>query len=113
MKPIKYLLGSAADIGLLALPSPPGPKEWPVIGNALDMPISHHWLTFGRWADTYRDLVSVTPFGQTIVIINSYTLITEMLEKKSAIYSDCRQLFVSGKLITPLHVEAPTRGRAW
>lgn len=35
------------------LPLPPGPKPKPILGNALDIPLSKQWLTFQRWAADY------------------------------------------------------------
>lgn len=32
---------------------PPGPKGWPLIGNALDLGGSHLWLKFTKWRETY------------------------------------------------------------
>lgn len=37
---------------------PPGPKGWPIIGNALDMPTTQQWLTFTQWGDTWGVLRS-------------------------------------------------------
>ena len=39
------------------LPLPPGPKPLPVLGNALDIPLSKQWLTFQRWAEEYGTFV--------------------------------------------------------
>lgn len=35
---------------------PPGPKGWPLIGNALDLGGSHLWLKFTEWRETYGTL---------------------------------------------------------
>lgn len=32
---------------------PPGPAGWPVIGNLLDMPVTHQWLKFAEWKDIW------------------------------------------------------------
>lgn len=32
---------------------PPGPKGFPVIGNALDMPKLNPWFTYTKWAKEY------------------------------------------------------------
>ncbi len=34
----------------------PGPKGLPILGNALDMPTSHHWRTFGKWKRDFGEL---------------------------------------------------------
>lgn len=36
-----------------SLPLPPGPKGFPIIGNAFDMPAIRSWETFARWGDQY------------------------------------------------------------
>lgn len=34
---------------------PPGPSRWPIIGNALQIPNEHTWLTFTKWAKTFGE----------------------------------------------------------
>jgi hypothetical protein len=42
------------------LPTPPGPKPWPFIGNLLDMPEGNDWLVYHKWAQAYgRDTLFV------------------------------------------------------
>jgi hypothetical protein len=36
-----------------ALPFPPGPKGFPIVGNALDMPSRNPWLTYWEWGIKY------------------------------------------------------------
>lgn len=36
-----------------SLKLPPGPTGLPIIGNILDMPKSHEWLTFSTWGKKY------------------------------------------------------------
>ncbi|PFH50869.1 hypothetical protein AMATHDRAFT_60362 [Amanita thiersii Skay4041] len=80
-------------------PLPPGPRKLPLIGNLLDMPSEQEWLKFGEWARTWGDLVSVSVFGQQMIIINSAKTAVEMLEKKSRIYSDRPVLHMGGELV--------------
>ena len=35
------------------LPTPPGPRGLPIIGNALQLPREHPWLAFSEWSQTY------------------------------------------------------------
>ncbi|OCH95985.1 cytochrome P450 [Obba rivulosa] len=79
-------------------PLPPGPKGLPIIGNVLDMPTGHEWETFATWGERWGDIVSVNLLGQTMVILNSPKLALEMLDKKSAIYSDRPTLTMGGEL---------------
>ncbi|OBZ76382.1 O-methylsterigmatocystin oxidoreductase [Grifola frondosa] len=80
-------------------PLPPGPKGFPLIGNVLDMPTSHEWKTFAKWGDRWGDIISVTLFGQPIVVLNSSQHAFDVLEKKSAIYSDRPTIVVGGEMI--------------
>ncbi|PCH44805.1 cytochrome P450 [Wolfiporia cocos MD-104 SS10] len=78
---------------------PPGPRGVPFLGNALDIPSSHQWKTFSQWSDRWGSIVSVTVFGQTMVILNSIEDAIELLEKRSAIYSDRPDLVVGSKWV--------------
>ncbi|KAJ8519420.1 hypothetical protein ONZ45_g3613 [Pleurotus djamor] len=70
------------------LPLPPGPKGLPILGNALDFPLSRPWETYTRWGKQYGDLTYINALGHSILIINSLETATELLDKRSADYSD-------------------------
>ncbi|KAF9045406.1 cytochrome P450 [Panaeolus papilionaceus] len=76
----------------------PGPRPYPLIENLLDMPTSQEWLTFAKWGQTWGDIVSVSVFGQRMVILNSAKVASEMLDKKSSIYSDRPVMQMGGEL---------------
>ncbi|KAJ3548837.1 hypothetical protein NMY22_g1117 [Coprinellus aureogranulatus] len=78
---------------------PPGPKGLPFLGNLLDMPSEQEWLTFARWGEAWGDICSVTVLGQPLIILNSAKAAFEMLDKKSAIYSDRPVLQMGGELV--------------
>jgi hypothetical protein len=67
---------------------PPGPKPLPLIGNLLDMPKEKVWETYCAWNERYGEIVYVQALGTQIVIMSSATVIDELLERRSAIYSD-------------------------
>ncbi|KAG6833863.1 hypothetical protein H0H87_011797 [Tephrocybe sp. NHM501043] len=96
-------------------PLPPGPKGYPLIGNVLDMPSTQEWVTFTKWGEQYGEscrcgdvhrtdfavgeLASITVIGQPIIILNSFKIANELLDKKSPIYSDRPVLHMGGNLV--------------
>ncbi|KAJ7162570.1 cytochrome P450 [Mycena crocata] len=81
------------------VPLPPGPKGLPLVGNVFDMPSSREWLTFSNWADAWGDICSVTVLGQPIIIIGSAKVAVELLDRRSAIYSDRPVCTMGGELV--------------
>ncbi|KAI0263940.1 cytochrome P450 [Gloeopeniophorella convolvens] len=68
---------------------PPGPRPWPIIGNLLDIPKTHSWLTYIEMGEKYgSEIISVSVFGQAIVVLNSIRAAKDLLEKRGEIYSD-------------------------
>lgn len=80
-------------------PLPPGPTGLPLIGNALQLPTHHEWFKFAEWGKTYGGVVHVSAFGQPLIILNSTNAITDLLEKRSGIYSDRPILPMAGEMI--------------
>lgn len=90
-----------------SLPLPPGPFRWPILGNALQIPQTHTWLTYTKWAKLYGlssipsrrqrtsylhhhpgDIIYLEVVGQPLVILNSANAAKDLLDKRSSIYSD-------------------------
>ncbi|KAI0697257.1 cytochrome P450 [Cytidiella melzeri] len=70
-------------------PLPPGPPADPIIGHLRIFPRkSDRDEVFRKWARKYGDVFSLRVLGQTIVVLNSEKAATELLEKRSAQYSD-------------------------
>ncbi|KZS93997.1 cytochrome P450 [Sistotremastrum niveocremeum HHB9708] len=67
------------------LPFPPGPKGYPIVGNALDVP-AESWLKFTEWA-VYGDVVGLSMMGEKAVVLNTWASISALLNKRGAIYS--------------------------
>ncbi|KAK0200161.1 cytochrome P450 [Desarmillaria ectypa] len=68
--------------------SPPGPRRLPIIGNLLDIPKEREWETWAEWGKRYGEIASATVPGQTIIVLNSYNVAKELLNNRSAKYSD-------------------------
>ncbi|TFY55722.1 hypothetical protein EVG20_g9214 [Dentipellis fragilis] len=70
-------------------PYPPSLPTWPFFGNFFSIPTRVPWKTYADWSKIlHRDLISVWAFGQLTVVINSKKAAKELLERRSAKYSD-------------------------
>lgn len=90
------------------LPLPPGPKGYPLLGSALDIPSQRPWLTYTKWRKDYGastflrlfhvdmvliyilfsgDVVYAEALGKPMLILNSFSVIHELLEKRSSNFS--------------------------
>ncbi|KAL1725011.1 cytochrome P450 [Schizophyllum commune] len=81
--------GAALLAGVLlrrrhSLPLPPGPPSLPIIGE---------------WGRKYSDICSVSVLGQTMIIINSARIATDLLDRRSAIYSDRPPIAFGGDFV--------------
>ncbi|RDB26980.1 O-methylsterigmatocystin oxidoreductase [Hypsizygus marmoreus] len=74
---------------------PPGPPGIVFFGNALQIPKQSPWLKFTEWGTTYGDIVFAKVFSRQLVILNSYDVATQLLEKRSANYSDRPRRFMA------------------
>ncbi|KAI0790121.1 cytochrome P450 [Irpex lacteus] len=70
------------------LPYPPGPRGLPVVGNVHQLPKEYQERTFAEWRKTYGDLVFLRIFHTPAIIITSVAVARDLLEKRSANYSD-------------------------
>ncbi|KAH8799629.1 cytochrome P450 [Flagelloscypha sp. PMI_526] len=66
---------------VLFLYSPPGPKNYPLIGSLLEWPKDQEWLTFTKWRDLYGDLNYANVAGTNIVA-------NTLLNTRGAVNSD-------------------------
>ena len=83
-------------------PYPPGPKGFPIIGNPWALQpknpsprkvspgSKHRWERYVDWSRQYNspDIVSVPVFGERVIILNSKKAVDDLLDKRSAKYSD-------------------------
>ncbi|KAJ8482194.1 hypothetical protein ONZ45_g15042 [Pleurotus djamor] len=80
-------------------PFPPGPAGRPILGHFNIIPWSGLPTTISEWAKKYSsDILYLHCFSQPYIFLNSKDTISDLLDKRSAIYSD-RPVTVSYKLI--------------
>ncbi|KAF7289900.1 Cytochrome P450 [Mycena indigotica] len=71
------------------MPLPPGPKKLPFIGSVLSVPTKHPWETYMAWSKEYdSDILHLDLAGQSLIILCSTEATKDLLEKRSALYSD-------------------------
>ncbi|KAI0334559.1 cytochrome P450 [Cubamyces sp. BRFM 1775] len=70
------------------LPLPPGPPPLPLLGNVLQFPTQNLGQGFRELSEKYGDVVHLRVLGRSIILIGSYEAACDILEKRSAIYSD-------------------------
>ncbi|KAF8841012.1 cytochrome P450 [Paxillus ammoniavirescens] len=69
-------------------PLPPGPIPIPFVGNALSIDASRPWVTYANWAARYGDIFIISVLNQDIIVISSEKIAQDLLDRRSAIYSD-------------------------
>ncbi|KAF8524189.1 cytochrome P450 [Gautieria morchelliformis] len=67
---------------------PPGPSAHPLVGNYLQFPKVSPWVTYAKWAKIYGDVISLSAFGNCIVVVNSAKAASAIFDKRGALYSD-------------------------
>ncbi|KAI0767230.1 CyP450 monooxygenase [Fomes fomentarius] len=72
----------------LRIPLPPGPKRLPIIGNALDFPKQNIPAVFRDMNARYGEVVYLDVLGQPMIILGTHEAAVDLLEKRSANYSD-------------------------
>ncbi|KAF4598755.1 mannose-ethanolamine phosphotransferase gpi13 [Pleurotus pulmonarius] len=71
------------------LPLPPGPPGDPIIGHLrLLRREDEPEKVYHKWTKKYGDVIRVTTLGRSTIILGSQQAASELLEKRSGIYSD-------------------------
>ncbi|KAF4588011.1 cytochrome P450 monooxygenase [Pleurotus pulmonarius] len=78
---------------------PPGPRGWPILGSVFDIG-PHMWLTFTEWKKQYGPIFYVNLAGRSMIVLNTHEAATELLDKRSSIYSDRPRHIVASEIMS-------------
>ncbi|KAF9457678.1 cytochrome P450 [Collybia nuda] len=71
-----------------SLPLPPGPKKLPLLGNLLHMAKDLKWKTYHKWCKEFNsDIIHLDIAGTSIIVLDTFEVATELLERRSSRYS--------------------------
>ncbi|KAJ3492023.1 hypothetical protein NLI96_g261 [Meripilus lineatus] len=70
------------------VPLPPGPPADPIINHLRVIPTKNHPQAFHEWTKAYGDVVYVNALGKSFIILGSEEAASDLLDKRSANYSD-------------------------
>ncbi|KAL4258703.1 cytochrome P450 family protein [Pleurotus pulmonarius] len=71
-----------------ALPLPPGPRKYPIIGSLLAVPDQNHWVAYDRIAkECNSDIIHLNVFGNSVIVLNSFAAASDVLDRQSSISS--------------------------
>lgn len=94
------VLGDWVRMLLLRRKLPPGPFPFPIVGNHFQTPGSKPWITWENWGQHYKsDLLTIWIGRHPRIIINDAWTASDLLEKKSDIFSSRPHLVVMGDAI--------------
>ncbi|KIJ28554.1 hypothetical protein M422DRAFT_235598 [Sphaerobolus stellatus SS14] len=93
---------------------PPGPKQLPIVGNFFDLPKQRDYETYYQWSREYgSDIIYFRTLGKSTIILNSYKAATDLLERRSSIYSDRPPNVMMHDLLKYLGTAAQRYGNTW
>ncbi|KAF9050938.1 cytochrome P450, partial [Rhodocollybia butyracea] len=71
---------------------PPGPAPLPFVGNLFQLSPIAPWNTYHQWAKVYGDIISINIMGKHVIVLNSVRSASDLLQKRSRLYSDRPEL---------------------
>ncbi|KAH9070779.1 cytochrome P450 [Lactarius deliciosus] len=78
---------------------PPGPRGLPLIGNVLQLQ-DKVWLFQSDCKQKYQDVMYLSALGQPILVLNSLKAASELLDRRSNIYSGRPRMIMAQEIIS-------------
>ncbi|KAF9443424.1 cytochrome P450 [Macrolepiota fuliginosa MF-IS2] len=76
------------------LPYPPGLPRWPIIGNALSIPLKYMHVFYKNLGDRLgTGIIYIEAFGQPIIVLNDVRIAKDLLEKRR-FFTSTRNVFM-------------------
>jgi hypothetical protein len=88
---------------------PPGPFPLPIFGNHFQTPSHKPWITWGEWARHYDSpMVTLWIARQPRIILSDAWVASDLLEKRSDIFSSRPRLIAMGDAINATNTNQTT-----
>ncbi|KAI1816873.1 putative cytochrome P450 [Poronia punctata] len=97
---LSTLLWKLLRIGHRPKGLPPGPPTIPILGNLHLIPSQDVHLQFQQWAEEYGPIYSLMLGSKTMIVLSSDHAIKDLLDKRSAIYSDRMDMYIGQTIIS-------------
>ncbi|TFK37397.1 cytochrome P450 [Crucibulum laeve] len=79
-------------------PLPPGPPTQFIGGNLHQLPKAQPWKRFTEWSKEYGPVFSLRIVRNRMIVLSSLKAVSDLLESRSAIYSDRPRAMMMGEL---------------
>ncbi|TVY93076.1 Cytochrome P450 monooxygenase [Lachnellula willkommii] len=95
---VAFLVYRMSQMGKRRAGMPPGPPTIPFLGNALQIPAEGFYKKMKEWSGVYGKIYSLTVGSTNIIVLCDRKAVRDLIDKKSAIYSDRPADYVGGLL---------------
>lgn len=92
---------------------PPGPPTLPILGNLHQIPKKGAHFQFTQWAQQYGGIYTLKLGTGTAAVITDRRLVKQLIDKKSAIYSDRPKSYVADLISSGDHILLMKHGQQW
>jgi hypothetical protein len=94
------------------LPLPPGPRGLPIFGNMYQVAAEYPWKQQVAWTEKYGPVFSLKLGQRTVIVLGTFKSASDLLDKRSRIYSNRPEFIVAAKYISGGGSYAPLQ-RFW